>query len=213
MNVVLLGAPGVGKGTAAGILSSKLKLPHISTGEMLRAAIRERSELGNQASVFVTSGKLVPDELVSGIVKARLSLPDAKKGFLLDGFPRTVAQAQALQEFAQIDTVLNFTASKKMVVERLEGRRTCSKCGAVYNVQTLPPKSEGLCDKCSSALVQRTDETPDVVMNRFRVYEEQTRPLIDFYRNEGVMAEIDANKSVDEIISQCEDAMTRATND
>ncbi len=210
MNVILLGAPGVGKGTCAAILSGKYGWPHVSTGNMLREAITGNTALGVKAKAFVDAGKLVPDELVTEMVKERLSRDDCKPGFLLDGYPRTVAQAKTLQQFASVGVVLNFAASTKAIIERLSGRRTCRKCGATYHVKFSPPKREGICDKCGGELYQRPDDAPAVVTRRLAVYEEQTRPLIDFYRNEGVLHDIDASFGMDElekIIMQCDDAV------
>lgn len=203
MNVVLLGAPGVGKGTIAKKLSEHFKLPHISTGDILRANIRDNTSLGRKAKEFVDSGRLVPDELVTEMVKSHLREASASKGFFLDGYPRNVAQAKALKTFSGIDSVLNFTAPKKVIIERLSGRRTCRKCGAIYHIRNIPPKKENTCDKCGSELYQRSDETHDVIMERLAVYEEETSPLIDFYRNEELLEDIDATKTVEEIFEQC----------
>ncbi len=207
MNIVLLGPPGVGKGTVAAILSSKHKIPHVSTGNMLREAVVEGTALGKEAKEFMDAGRLVPDELVTKMVKARVSLPDCKGGFILDGYPRTSAQAKALQEFAAIDAVLDFKAPFKTIVERISGRRTCRKCSAVYHIKYNPPKKEGACDKCGGELYQRSDEKPGIITERLRVYEEQNKPLIDYYRNEGLLSEIDASfhiTEIDRIVKQCE---------
>jgi len=210
MNIILLGAPGVGKGTCAAILSKKYGLPHISSGDMLREAIATGTELGKKAKGFVDSGKLVPDELITEMVKERLSRDDCKPGFLLDGYPRTVSQAKTLQGFAAVDAVLNFAASSKVIIERLSGRRTCRKCGATYHITFSPPKKPGTCDKCGGELYQRPDDAPSVVTKRLTIYEEYTKPLIDFYRNEGLLREIDASFGMDKInkiIKQCEDVI------
>ncbi len=203
MNVVLLGAPGVGKGTMAKKLSEHFKLPHISTGDILRANIRDNTPLGVKAKEFVDSGRLVPDELVTEMVKSSLGEERMSEGFFLDGYPRNVAQAKALKTFSSIDTVINFVAPKKVIIERLSGRRTCRKCGAIYHVRNIPPKKENVCDKCGSELYQRSDETPDVIMERLAVYQEETEPLTDFYRNEEILSDVDATKKVDEIFRQC----------
>lgn len=210
MNIVLLGAPGVGKGTYAAILSEKYHLPHISTGNMLREAIVKGTTLGKEAKSFVDAGKLVPDSLVTRMVKKRLSQSDCKNGFLLDGYPRTISQAKALQQFAAVDVVLNFSAPNNVIIERLGGRRTCSKCNAVYHVKNNPPKKEGVCDKCGGELYQRSDEQPGIIVERLKVYEEQTKPLIDFYRNEGLLADVDAGYSITgigKITAQCDDVI------
>ena len=205
MNIVLLGPPGVGKGTVAAVLSHKL--PHISTGNMLREAISKGTDLGKQAKGFVDSGKLVPDELVTKMVRERVSQPDCKAGFILDGYPRTSAQARALQEFAAVDAVLDFKAPFKTIVERISGRRTCRKCGATFHVKYSPPKKEGVCDKCGGELYQRSDEKPGIIAERLRVYEGQNKPLIDYYRNEELLSEIDASYNITEIgkiVKQCD---------
>ncbi len=209
MNIVLLGPPGVGKGTVAVILSQKYSIPHISTGNMLREAVAKGTALGKQAKEFMDAGRLVPDELVTKMVQERLSQPDCKKGFILDGYPRTSAQARALQEFAAVGAVLDFKAPFKTIVERISGRRTCSnsKCSATYHVRYSPPKKEGVCDKCGGELYQRSDEQPGIITERLRVYEEQNKPLIDYYRNEGILGEIDASYHITEIgkiVKQCE---------
>lgn len=207
MNIVLLGPPGVGKGTVAAVLSHKHKLPHISTGNMLREAIARGTALGKQAKAFVDAGKLVPDELVTRMVRERVSQPDCKGGFILDGYPRTSAQARALQEFAAVDAVLNFSAPTKTIIERISGRRTCRKCNAVYHVKYNPPKKEGMCDECGGELYQRSDEKPGIIVERLRVYEEANKPLIDYYRNEELLSEIDASfhiTEIDKIMKQCD---------
>ena len=213
MNIVLLGPPGVGKGTVAGILSGKYKVPHISTGNMLREAVAKSTALGRKAKEYMDAGKLVPDELVTAMVKERVAQPDCKKGFILDGYPRTSAQARALQEFAAIGAVLDFKAPFKTIVERISGRRTCRKCSATYHIKYSQPKKEGLCDKCGGALYQRSDEKPGIITERLKVYEEQNKPLIDYYRNEGILSEIDASfhiTEIDKIIKQCEDAIKKS---
>lgn len=215
MNIVLLGAPGVGKGTDAALLSAKHKLPHISTGNMFREAMAGNTALGIKAKSFVDAGKLVPDELVTEMVKERISKPDCKNGFLLDGYPRTVSQAKALQGFSAVDVVLNFAASSKVIIERLSGRRTCRKCGAAYHTKFSPAKKEGTCDKCGGELFQRPDDKPDIVTRRLTIYDQQTKPLIDFYRNEGILANIDASfgmDEVDKIIKQCDDAIRKSVS-
>lgn len=210
MNVVLLGPPGVGKGTAAGILSKKHGIPHISTGNMLREAVAKGTNLGKKAKAFMDAGQLVPDELVTEMVRERLAQPDCKRGFILDGYPRTSIQAKALQQFAAIDAVLDFTAPFKTIVERISGRRTCRKCNATYHVKYSPPKKEGVCDKCGGELIQRSDEKPGIITERLKVYEQQNKPLIDYYRNEQLLTEIDASFHIDKmekIIEQCEKAI------
>lgn len=203
MNVVLLGAPGVGKGTIAKKLSEHFKLPHISTGDILRANIRDSTPLGLKAKPFVDSGRLVPDDIVTEMVKSHLNRESISGGFFLDGYPRNVSQAKALKSFSDISNVINFTAPKKVIIERLTGRRTCRKCGAIYHLKNIPPKKDNTCDRCGSELYQRSDEAHDVIMERLSVYQEETEPVIDFYRNEELLRDVDATKNVDEIFRQC----------
>ncbi len=214
MNIVLLGPPGVGKGTVAAILSGKYKVPHISTGNMLRESVAKGTALGKEAKEFMDTGRLVPDELVTKMVRERVAQPDCKKGFILDGYPRTSAQARALQEFAAVGVVLDFKAPFKTITERISGRRTCRKCSAVFHIKYDPPKKEGVCDKCGGELYQRSDEQPGIITERLRVYEEQNKPLIDYYRNEDLLSEIDASyhiTEIEKIVKQC-DAVLESVN-
>jgi len=207
MNVVILGSPGVGKGTYAKILSEKYDIPRISTGDLFREAIRDETELGKKIKDYVSRGDLAPDEITIELVKGRLGRDDCKNGFFLDGFPRTVAQAEALEKFKKIDKVLNFVASDWVILSRLGGRRTCRECGAIYHIEEIPPKVEGICDLCSGKLYQRSDETPQAIKNRLRVYREKTKPVLDYFRRKGLLADIDANhpfEEIDKVISQCE---------
>ncbi len=201
MNLVFLGPPGAGKGTQAGSLCADKSWAHISTGDLLREAVKAKSELGLKAQSFMNTGGLVPDDLVVSIVAERLKKPDCAKGFVLDGFPRTVAQAEMLEKTLAelkktLDLVLYFATDREVVVKRLSGRRICRKCGANYHVTNIPPKKEGVCDKCAGELYQRDDDKPDTVANRLEVYQKQTAPLIEFYAKRGLLKEISGNLEV-----------------
>ena len=207
MNIVILGPPGVGKGTYAGFLSKKYNIPKISVGDLFRRAIKDETELGKKIKDYVSSGDLVPDEIVIELVKNRLQGDDCKGGFLLDGYPRTVPQAEAMGKFKKIDAALNFVAPDEVIMSRIGGRRTCSKCGAIYHVKNVPPKVEGICDRCGGRLIQRSDEKPQVIKNRLVVYREKTKPVVDCLRKQGLLVDINAHYSIEEmdkIISQCE---------
>ena len=170
-------------------------------------AIKDETELGKKIKDYVSSGDLVPDEIVIELVKNRLQEDDCKRGFLLDGYPRTVAQAEAMGKFKKIDVALNFVAPDELIMSRIGGRRTCSKCGAIYHVKNVPPKVEGVCDRCGGRLIQRSDEKPQVIKNRLVVYREKTKPVIDYLRKKGLLADVDAHydiEEIDKIISQCE---------
>ena len=212
LNIVLLGPPGVGKGTYAGILSKKYNIPHISTGQIFRDEIKKQSELGKKVESFIKKGDLVPDEITIEVVKVRLKEVDCKKGFLLDGFPRTIPQAEALEKITKIDKVLNFVASEETIMGRLSWRRTCRKCGAIYHLKNIPPKVDGICDKCGGKLYQRSDETPEAIKVRMIEYDRKTKPLVDFYKNKKLLTDIDANypyEQVDKIISQCDNEINK----
>jgi adenylate kinase len=207
MNIVILGPPGVGKGTYAEFLSKKYGIPKISVGDLFRSAIKNRTELGKRIKNYVSSGELVPDETVIELVKNRLEEPDCKNGFLLDGYPRTVPQAEAMMKFKNINVALNFVAPDEVIMERIGGRRTCRKCGAIYHIKNVPPTIEGICDRCSGRLIQRSDEKPEVIKNRLEVYREKTKPVADYLRTKGLLVDIDAHydiEEIDKIIAQCE---------
>lgn len=202
MNLVLMGLPGAGKGTQAERIVDKYDIPHISTGDMFRAAMKEETELGLQAKSFIDKGELVPDEVTIGIVRERLGKNDCQKGFLLDGFPRTVAQADALEGILtdlnkQIDYVINIQVNKDILMERLTGRRICKQCGATYHLVFNPPANEGKCDKCGGELYQRADDNEETVANRLEVNLQQTQPLLDFYNEKGYLRNIDGEKDID----------------
>ena len=181
MNIVLLGSPGVGKGTYAGILSKKYSIPHISTGQIFRDAIKNKTELGKKVGEYINRGDLVPDEIVIQIVRERLEKDDCVNGFLLDGFPRTIPQAEAIEKFKKIDKVLNFVASEEAILERLGGRRTCRKCGGIFHIKNAPPKVNGVCDHCRGELYQREDEKTEAIKIRMVEYSKKTKPLINYY--------------------------------
>lgn len=206
MHLILMGLPGAGKGTQAEKISEKYGIPHISTGDMFRLAIKEGTELGKQAKQYLDEGALVPDEVTNGIVEERLSKDDCKKGFLLDGFPRTIPQAEALQEITRkldksIDYVIHVDVPQEKLLERLTGRRVCPTCGATYHVVNNPPKEEGICDKDGSALIQRDDDTEETVGKRLAVNLEQTKPLLDFYDKLGVVVTVNGDQPIDKVFA------------
>lgn len=202
MKLTLLGAPGAGKGTQAEIISKKLNIPTISTGNILRAAIKEGTPVGLQAKSFIDKGELVPDSVIIGIVKERLQKPDCANGFILDGMPRTIPQAQALIDNGIIlDGVVSLEISDDEIVERMGGRRVCLKCGATYHVKNMPPKKEGICDVCGEEIVVRKDDAPETVKARLAVYHEQTEPLKAFYDKLGLLRTVENLGSIDAITS------------
>ena len=198
MKLILLGAPGAGKGTQAEILSQICNIPPISTGNILRAAMKNGTPVGLKAKEYVESGKLVPDEVIIGIVKERLSEEDCKNGFILDGVPRTIAQAEALEEAGiSFDAVLSIEISDGEIEARMTGRRTCPDCGATYHIKNSPPKQEGICDKCGAALIQRKDDTPETVKSRLQVYHTETEPLKGFYEARGLLKMVSNQSSIE----------------
>ncbi|HTS33890.1 MAG TPA: adenylate kinase [Thermoplasmata archaeon] len=197
--VVFLGPPGVGKGTQAAELARELHIPHLSTGDLLRAAVAAKSPLGLQADGHMRSGGLVPDELVLQILQERLGKPDAASGFILDGFPRNPAQALALDRITPIDVVVSFDLPAEVLQRRLGGRRVCPTCHSVYNLSTQPPRVEGRCDREGTELVQRPDDRPEAVATRLKVYAEQTAPLLELYRSRGLLHPVDARGTPDEV--------------
>ena len=197
MNLILLGAPGAGKGTQAELIAEKLNIPTISTGNMLRAAIKNGSELGSQVKHYMDEGLLVPDELILGIVAERTKEPDCKNGFILDGVPRTLVQAEALDAAGvKIDYVVSIEIEDDVIVGRMSGRRVCSKCGASYHVVANPPKTEGICDLCGGKLIIRKDDAPETVRHRLEVYHAQTEVLKDFYAARGRLRLVDGSRSI-----------------
>ena len=194
MKIIMLGPPGSGKGTYSKKLSPLLGVPHISTGDIFREHIKNRTEIGMKVKDNIDAGKLVADDIVMDVVKERLSREDAKKGFIFDGFPRTIVQAQEFDKLLKVDVVINLNVPEEIVIKRLSSRRQCRKCGAIFNVLTLKPKTEGICDKCGSELYQRDDDKEDVIRSRLEVYRKQTQPLIDYYKGKGLILDIVNNK-------------------
>ena len=191
MKLILLGAPGAGKGTQAEILCKKLGIPSISTGNILRAAIKDGTPTGLKAKSYIDAGKLVPDEVIIGIVNERLSQDDCAKGYILDGVPRTIAQAEALEKAGiQFDAVVSIEISEDEILRRMSGRRVCEACGSSYNVEAIPPRVEGICDNCGGKLIQRKDDTPETVRERLKVYHTETEPLVDFYGDRGLLKRV-----------------------
>lgn len=204
MKIIMLGAPGAGKGTQAKMIAEKYGIPHVSTGDIFRANIKNGTELGKEAKGYMDAGKLVPDELTVKILLDRVAQDDCKNGYVLDGFPRTIPQANVLKEALakqndKIDYAINVDVPDENIVRRMSGRRACVTCGATYHIEHVPPKTEGICDKCGSALILRDDDKPDTVLNRLKVYHDQTQPLIDFYKNEGILKEVDGTIDVKDV--------------
>jgi adenylate kinase len=207
MNIVLLGPPGAGKGTQGVVLSKSYKIPHISTGDILREAVKSGTPMGRKAKMFMDSGELVPDEVVVGIVVDRLGRGDTKKGYILDGFPRTLKQAEELDAALKkiesgIDIALYFEIPENIAIERLTGRRVCKKCGANFHIKNIPTKIEGICDKCGAELFQRPDDKLETVKNRLKVYELQTRPLIEYYTKKGILKEVSGALDVKDLFEE-----------
>lgn len=206
MNLLIMGPPGAGKGTQAEVLAKELNITNISTGDMFRAAIKEGTEMGRKAKEYMDMGELVPDSVVVGIVKERLSEPDCARGFLLDGFPRTVVQAEALEETLQsmgrtLDGVINIYVPREKIVDRLTGRRICRDCGASYHVHYNPPAKDAVCDACGCELYQRSDDNETVVNNRLDIYESKTQPLIDFYDRRNLLREVNGDQDIKIVLS------------
>ncbi|HEX6810435.1 MAG TPA: adenylate kinase [Planctomycetota bacterium] len=203
---VFLGAPGAGKGTQAKKVAEKATLAHLSTGDMLRQEVAAKTPLGLQAKTFMDRGLLVPDDVIIGMVRVRIQQPDAKAAWILDGFPRTLAQAEALDKSlsgaAALSHVIYFAVPEAILVGRLSGRRTCSKCGAIWHVEHQPTKKAGVCDQCGGELVQRSDDRPEAIVKRLEVYRSQTAPLLAYYRDRRVLREIDANRSPDLVFQE-----------
>ncbi len=209
MNLIILGPPGSGKGTHGEIIGKDYSIPKISTGDLLRKEVKRKSELGIKAKKYMDAGLLVPDNLVIEILKKNIERSSCKNGFILDGFPRTINQAMALEKIAHIDIVLNLSLSHKTIIERITGRLTCKKCGAIYHIKNIPPKKDGICDICGGKLYQREDQKKEVVENRLNIYEKQTKPLIDFYKNKGILFNVNAEGEVDVVSKRISELLKR----
>ncbi|SDZ85265.1 Adenylate kinase [Lachnospiraceae bacterium NK3A20] len=206
MIIVMLGAPGAGKGTQAAMICDKYDIPHVSTGDIFRANIKNGTELGKKAKAFMDEGKLVPDELTIELLLDRVSQDDCAKGYVLDGFPRTIPQAEVLTNALakageKVDFAINVDVPDENIIKRMSGRRSCPKCGASYHVEFVPPKKEGICDVCGSELIQREDDKPETVKNRLSVYHDQTQPLIEYYEKAGALQAVDGTKDKDEVFA------------
>lgn len=206
MKIIMLGAPGAGKGTQAKQIADKYQIPHISTGDIFRANIKNGTELGKKAKEYMDQGALVPDELTCDLVMDRIKQDDCKNGFVLDGFPRTIPQAEALDNALKgigekMDFAIDVDVPDENIVKRMGGRRACLNCGATYHVVSIPTKVEGICDRCGSEVVLRDDDKPETVQKRLSVYHEQTQPLIDYYKNQGILKSVDGTQPMDKVFS------------
>ncbi len=206
MKIIMLGAPGAGKGTQAKMISDKYGIPHISTGDIFRANIKNGTELGKKAKTYMDQGLLVPDELVVDLVVDRVAQDDCAKGYVLDGFPRTIPQAEALDAAlekmgSKVGYAINVEVPDENIVTRMSGRRACVSCGATYHIVHIPPKTEGICDRCGAKLILRDDDKPETVKKRLAVYHEQTQPLIDYYTKQNVLVEVDGTKDMEEVFA------------
>lgn len=207
MRIIMLGAPGAGKGTQAKLIAEKYQIPHVSTGDIFRANIKEGTELGLEAKKYMDQGQLVPDELTVKILLDRVSAEDCQAGYVLDGFPRTIPQAEVLDEALtkrgeSVDYAINVSVPDEHIIKRMGGRRACVTCGATYHLEHIPPKKEGICDHCSSTLILRDDDQPETVSKRLTVYHEQTRPLIDFYGAKGILQDVDGTREMTEVFTE-----------
>ena len=214
MNIVLMGPPGAGKGTQAEFIKKQYPIPHISTGDMFRDAVGRGTELGKEAKKYMDAGKLVPDEVTIGIVKERLAESDCKGGFLLDGFPRTIIQAEALDRVLgaggrKIEAAVNIAVPNEILIERMAGRVSCQECKMVYNLNSNPPARQGICDKCGGQLVQRSDDRGDTVAKRLDVYLEQTNPLLGYYDKQGVLYEVDGDRDSTEVFTDIKNLLEK----
>ena len=216
MQVVIFGPPGAGKGTQAAFIAKEQNIPHISTGDILRENVKKGTALGLKAKSYMDKGELVPDDLLIGLVRARLDEPDARKGFLLDGYPRTIPQAKALDGILddlnrRLDAVVNIDVGPAELVRRLSGRRICRNCGASYHLAFNPPKADGICDACGGDLYQRADDREEAIRNRLAVYQKQTQPVLDYYKKKGVLIDIDGTGGIEEIAADIRAALKKLT--
>ncbi|WP_035589637.1 adenylate kinase [Hippea jasoniae] len=212
MILILLGAPGVGKGTQGVLISKEYNIPQISTGDILRKEVKEQTELGKKAKAYMDKGELVPDDIIIDMMEKRIKQEDCKNGFILDGFPRTTAQAKAFDEMLQknglnLDKVLLIDVPEEEIISRLTGRRVCESCGAVYHIKYNPPKEDGVCDKCGGKLIQRDDDKEEVVRNRLEVYKKSTMPLIYYYKNSGKLVVVDGMGEIEEIFERVKEVL------
>lgn len=212
MKIIMLGAPGAGKGTQAKMIADRYAIPHISTGDIFRANIKNGTELGKKAKGYMDQGLLVPDELVCDLVVDRVQQPDCEKGYVLDGFPRTIPQAESLDAaLAKLGTAMEYAINVDVpdenIVRRMSGRRACVTCGATYHIEHIPPKQEGICDRCGSALILRDDDKPETVTKRLDVYHTQTQPLIDYYNEKKILVDVDGTQPMDEVFNAIVDIL------
>jgi len=225
MHIIFLGPPGSGKGTYSSRLSRIIGIPHISTGDMFREAIKQQTELGTKVSEYLKKGELVPDEVTIDVLTQRLNLPDCKKGFILDGYPRTIPQAQALEKITKINIVIDLKIHEAILIKKLTARRVCNTCGEIYNIAdihdtiddvkydmpSMSPKKPGICDRCGNELIQRKDDTLDVIEERLKIYKKQTKPLIKYYTDQGLLKEIYVNSSVETTVPKILTELTALT--
>jgi adenylate kinase len=207
IRLIMLGAPGSGKGTQAKFLTKSYHVPQISTGDLLRGAVKEGTKLGIKAKSFMDDGKLVPDNLVLELLKERINKKDCENGFILDGYPRNLSQAKQLEKITEIDLVINIHVDYNLLIERITGRRTCKKCGAIFHITYNPPKKTNICDKCSGELYQRDDDTEETVKKRIRTYEEQTKPLVNYYTNKGILKTLISDSTIEEMKEKVNNVM------
>ena len=214
MKIIMLGAPGAGKGSQASRIANEYHLPHISTGDIFRANLKEETELGKQAKSFMDKGELVPDDITIAMLLDRIHKEDCKNGYILDGFPRTIPQAEALKEALakqgeKIDLALDVEAPDDLIIQRMAGRRTCPNCSAIYHTETLKPKKEGICDLCGAELVQRKDDNEETVKNRLKIYHEMTEPLISYYKKENILEEVDGMEKLDAVFEKVKEIINK----